>query len=224
MASQKISALTAATTLADTDLLTAVIDPGGTPLNRKITVASLKTLLFTSPKIITSILDTNGNEVFVITATASAVNELTVSNAATGNNPNIAASGGDSNIGITLTPKGNKDAAIVGGIKVADFGNDGKMAYGFTTSPNSGLWWQMDSGETGTLHLRNAGTDRLSVSATLAAFNVPVRASEYRDTGGTKVVGTQGAAVADSTGILLDLTTQFNTLLARLRAHGLIAT
>ncbi|MFN2486501.1 MAG: hypothetical protein ABR609_07845 [Acidimicrobiia bacterium] len=41
---------------------------------------------------------------------------------------------------------------------------------------------------------------------------------------GTKVIGTQGAAVADADGTLADLTTKFNTLLARLRAHGLIAT
>ena len=41
----------------------------------------------TRPRFITSIDDTNGNEVFVITATGSAVNEVTIANAATGNNP-----------------------------------------------------------------------------------------------------------------------------------------
>lgn len=40
---------------------------------------------------------------------------------------------------------------------------------------------------------------------------------------GTKVVGAQGAAVADATGAG-DVVAQLNTLLARLRAHGLIAT
>lgn len=39
---------------------------------------------------------------------------------------------------------------------------------------------------------------------------------------GTKVVGVQGAAVADSTGAG-DVVAQLNTLLARIRAHGLIA-
>ena len=60
----------------------------------------------TSPKIGTSILDTNGNEVALITATSSAVNEVTFVNAATGNNPSIDASGGDTNIGLALKTKG----------------------------------------------------------------------------------------------------------------------
>ena len=56
--------------------------------------------------IINEINDTNGNEEIIFTTTASAVNELTIANAATGNNPNITASGSDANIGINLTPKG----------------------------------------------------------------------------------------------------------------------
>ena len=60
----------------------------------------------TAPKVGTSILDTNGNELFLLTATSSAVNELTYANAATGNNPSFTASGGDSNISINLVPKG----------------------------------------------------------------------------------------------------------------------
>jgi hypothetical protein len=45
---------------------------------------------------------------------------------------------------------------------------------------------------------------------------------EYR-VDGTKVVGNQGAAVADATGAG-DVVAQLNALLARLRTHGLIAT
>lgn len=41
---------------------------------------------------------------------------------------------------------------------------------------------------------------------------------------GTKVVGAQGAAVADAGATLASTTAQLNTLLARLRAHGLIDT
>ena len=60
----------------------------------------------TSPKIGTSILDTNGNQLALLTATSSAVNEVTLANAATGNNPTITASGDDTNIGIALKTKG----------------------------------------------------------------------------------------------------------------------
>lgn len=60
----------------------------------------------TSPKIGTSILDTNGNELLLLSATASAVNELTLTNAAAGNRPIISATGNDTNIGISIAPKG----------------------------------------------------------------------------------------------------------------------
>ena len=74
-----------------------------------VTLTGTQTLTnktLTSPKIGTSILDTNGNELFLLTATSSAVNELTYANAATGNAPSFTASGGDSNININLVPKG----------------------------------------------------------------------------------------------------------------------
>ena len=61
----------------------------------------------TSPKIGTNILDTNGAELLNVTATGSAINELTLANAASGGAPVISSTGGDTNIGITLTPKGS---------------------------------------------------------------------------------------------------------------------
>ena len=51
--------------------------------------------------------DETGNEQIKFATTASAVNEISVTNAATGNNPAISATGGDTNVGITLTPKGD---------------------------------------------------------------------------------------------------------------------
>lgn len=60
----------------------------------------------TSPRITAAILDTNGNELFNLTATASAINEFTVINAATGNSPTIQASGGDTDVSIILRAKG----------------------------------------------------------------------------------------------------------------------
>ena len=68
----------------------------------------------TSPKIGTSILDTNGIYLFLLTATGSAVNQLTYANAATGNAPAFTASGGDSNISINLVPKGTGEVQANG--------------------------------------------------------------------------------------------------------------
>jgi hypothetical protein len=54
----------------------------------------------------TQVLDTNSNETLKLGSTASAVNELTITNAATGNGPTISATGGDTNVDINFSPKG----------------------------------------------------------------------------------------------------------------------
>lgn len=73
---------------------------------------SNKTL--TTPKIADggSINDESGNEQIKFSTTASAVNEVTHKNAATGNPPQIQATGGDTDISLSLVPKG---AGIVKG-------------------------------------------------------------------------------------------------------------
>jgi hypothetical protein len=81
---------------------TNIVDTG-TVSETGIQTLTNKTL--TTP-VIAQINDANGNEELIFTATASAVNEITLANAATGNNPTISATGGDTNVGITLTPKG----------------------------------------------------------------------------------------------------------------------
>ena len=63
-------------------------------------------LSLTSPHLVTGINDTAGKELLKVTATSSAVNEITLANAATGDNPTITATGGDSNVGIALKTKG----------------------------------------------------------------------------------------------------------------------
>jgi hypothetical protein len=63
-------------------------------------------MVLTSPKIITSALDTNGNTLFTVTPVASAVNYLTFVNAATAGNPVLGASGSDSNVQLQLIGKG----------------------------------------------------------------------------------------------------------------------
>lgn len=90
---------------------------------------------FTSPKVITSLDDTNGNELFKFTATGSAVNELTVANAATGNAPSISATGGDTNIPINLTPKGTGTVRAFNGVRFSSDTGDsnGRLAIKLTT-------------------------------------------------------------------------------------------
>ena len=86
------------------------LDASGTVTETGTQTLTNKTL--TSPKIGTSILDTNGNELFLLTATGSAVNEITYNNAATGNKPTLTASGDDTNIGVSIQPKGSGTITI----------------------------------------------------------------------------------------------------------------
>jgi hypothetical protein len=103
-------------------------------------------VLATSPRLVTSINDTNGNELIGITATASAVNEITVANAATGTNPVISATGTDTNIGITLTPKGTGNVVLTSGNLVVASGN----GIDFSATPGTGTSELFDDYEEGT--------------------------------------------------------------------------
>ena len=67
-----------------------------------------------TPKVATSINDTSGNEVIKTPATASAVNEITVTNAATGVAPSISATGTDSAINLNLRGKGLAKTVTIG--------------------------------------------------------------------------------------------------------------
>jgi hypothetical protein len=68
--------------------------------NKTLTAPTL-----TSP-VINEIDDDAANEFIIFSKVTTAVNEVTVANAATGNNPNFTASGSDTNVGINFTPKG----------------------------------------------------------------------------------------------------------------------
>ena len=92
------------------DIVEISLATAGTVTETGTQTLTNKTL--TSPKIGTSILDTNGNELFKLTATSSAVNEITYNNAATGNKPTFTASGDDTNIGVSIQPKGSGTVTI----------------------------------------------------------------------------------------------------------------
>jgi hypothetical protein len=86
---------------------TNIVDTGTVSLTGVQTLTN-KTL--TSPTIndpiINEINDSNGNEEIIFTTTASAVNEITIANAATSNSPNISVTGDDTNIGLSVSTKG----------------------------------------------------------------------------------------------------------------------
>ena len=81
------------------------------------TTDTLTNKTLTEPKIADGgfIADANGNELIKMQTTSSAVNELEVTNAATGNAVVVGASGGDTNIDIDITPKGTGEVNIAAG-------------------------------------------------------------------------------------------------------------
>ena len=105
-----------ATTLTNAVITTATIN-GGTAngvTESNVTIVSgsangisLTSTTITTPRIVTALLDSNGNAAVGITATASANNYFTVANAAAGGSPNLSAVGNDTNITVTITPKGS---------------------------------------------------------------------------------------------------------------------
>lgn len=70
------------------------------------TVTFSSTQSFTNLALAGSLLDTNSNELLKFGTTASAVNEFTVTNAATGNSPLFSATGNDTNIDLSFQAKG----------------------------------------------------------------------------------------------------------------------
>jgi hypothetical protein len=93
---------------------TVTIPTGADTLVNLASAQTLTTKTLTSPKIGTDISDTNGNELIKVTATGSAVNEITLANAAADNDPRITLSGTSTNIGLEVLPKGTGALVVQG--------------------------------------------------------------------------------------------------------------
>jgi len=116
------------------NVLTIPSTGGDSTLVSDASTSTLTNKTLTAPKIADAgfIADANGNEQVIFQTTSSAVNELEVTNAATGNNPAIAASGGDTNVGLEFTAKGS------GYIKFNDLAYIPQQA--LTSSSNAVAW------------------------------------------------------------------------------------
>jgi hypothetical protein len=97
----------------------------------------------TAPKITSGsfIADSNGNELITFpSAVASAVNEITISNAITGQVPSVAATGSDTNISLNLIPKGTGKIQV-GGLEVTTISGIQTLTNKTITSPSvAGLY------------------------------------------------------------------------------------
>ena len=148
--------------------------------------------------------DANGNELIKFPSTvASAVNELTVSNAATGSSPSISATGDDTNIDITLTPKGT------GAVKTDNLSLNGNTLA--VTDTNGDLTLAPD----GTGGLIVSGTKSVTVpngttaqrdgtpASGMLRFNVD--SDEFEGYNGTAWASVGGSAITNDTSTASDL-------------------
>ena len=99
--------------------------------------------------------DANGNEAVVLGTTSSAVNEIKITNAATGNDPLIAANGGDTNIDLALSPKGSGELVV----------GTGSAAATITTSGAQDLVLDTNSGtNSGTITITDAANGDITIA------------------------------------------------------------
>lgn len=148
------------------DLIDALV----TNLLTQSTGATKSGISLTSPKITTDISDSNGNELFKVTATASAVNEVTVTNAATGTNPTLSATGGDSTAALGLKGKsayvlasGEYDNGNSGASKTISWLNGDHQKLTVTASTTL-TYSNAVAGQTLTLRIVEDGTGGFSIT------------------------------------------------------------
>jgi hypothetical protein len=112
------------------------------------------------------IIDENANEQIKFSTTASATNEITIANAAAGSSPVISATGGDTNVGLTLTPKGdlgritlNGESKVFGMFEGATISTTFITSFTYDVLTQAVYFQNVDLGANFTVNLRgNAST------------------------------------------------------------------
>jgi len=115
------------------------------------------------------IIDANANEQLLFTQTASATNEITIANAAAGNSPVISATGGDTNVGLTLTPKGdvsritlNGESKIFGVFENATISTTFVTSFSYDILTQAVYFQNVALGSNFTVNLRGNSTNALN--------------------------------------------------------------
>jgi hypothetical protein len=127
--------------ISNTGTLTLPTSTGTLALTSDITVtdtstSTLSNKTLTAPKFadLGFIADANGNELIILDTVASAVNEVTLANAATGGTPTLTASGGDTDISLDLVAKGT-GTVKAGGVNVVTISSTDTLTNKTLTSP-----------------------------------------------------------------------------------------
>lgn len=140
------------------------------------------TVVTLTDPIIDNINDVNGNELLIFSGQSSAINELTLLNAATGSSPTLRSTGGDDNVGLFIEPKGTSatvvnlnHAGATPSFEVRQAG-DGDSALRFRVGPDTASF---------AVGIDNSDSDRFVIS---------------RATNGTAVLGTNNVFTISTSG------------------------
>ena len=175
---------------------TGTVQVSGVPIVTTTATQTLTNKTLTAPRITSAsnIADSNGNELILFPATvASAVNEITISNATVSNPPSISASGNDTNISLNLIPKGTGTVQANGVPVVTTTGSQ--------TLTNKTLTLPTISGTGVNFSGSSSGTTNLLASATApGTITLPAVTGTVITTGDTSTVTNAmlAGSIADS--------------------------
>ena len=148
------------------------------------------------------IIDSNSNEQIKFTTTASASNEITIANAATANNPVISATGNDTNIGLTLTPKGigrvtaNGNAKIFGVAEGVTITTTFQTTLNYDTNTQAVYFSNVAAGSNFTVNLRGDSTNSLNNSLAIGeSVTVALLSKQNNTTYYNNVIQVDGTTV-----------------------------
>ena len=149
---------------------------GATSDGTNVTFGS-NNLRATAPRVTTSINDANGNELIIATATASAVNEITIANAATGGPPVISATGDDTNVALRLTAKGTGIVNIPGSLVVNATSTVSNYPLQIGGSSKGGAFFGINTSSAANGDIINYASLSNAVTGSITGFNYTAQAS-----------------------------------------------
>lgn len=159
------------------------------------------TQAFANVKITGTILDTNSNEVIAVGSAASAVNALTIGNAATGGSPYLSAFGDDTDIGIDFNTKaagtfnfrGNSSTSAI--LKLYEDTDNGSnyVALKAPASIASNLTFTLPTTDVTNGYMKSDGSGNLSlVALTASVFTAAYASAQTSYTNGGTFTLTHG--------------------------------
>ena len=192
-----------------------------TAVNAGATALESKKLGLVDAGIGGNLVDENGNEILTLTGVTSAVNEVTLTNAATAGVPTISATGGDTNISLNLAAKGS-GTVNVGGVQIATISASQTLTtktINLASNTLTGTLAQFNSACSDADFASLAGSETLTtktidlasntVTGTLAQFNTACSDANFASLAGNETLTTKGIDLANNT--VTGTLAQFNT-------------